>query len=411
MLTADLVKPRLQARGDHLHINMLEPDNTYWQKTATELIHLFQQHKGKTQGAWDAALLDYEGDRTDYEIIRGLAKVISDEGDFQAILMSVDPVILRQRLFQAGPVFQKKDLFFPQTRQNILQELASEYDLKQSDIETLLYADRPSSYVIVDTGPDWTAPDLIQRYNLELARAALYWSDQMTIRIYDSFKDFWRYMKLFKLMFEAQPIDGGYLVQLDGPISPFVQSTTRYGRQFAAFLPALFLCERWQMQASVRPPNLGRHLIYQLDHQVPLVSHFHRSPTYDSRMEADFALEFYAKFGDTRGKWELSREDEVLLLGDTVMIPDFALTHRESGRRILIEIMGFWHPDYLRRKLEKVRAANRDNLLLLVYEGVNLTADKLEDVPAEVLYFAKKPVLKDILAKADDLHQHLIAQA
>ena len=410
MLTADLVKPRLQARGDHLHINMLEPDNTYWQKTATDLIHLFQQHKEKTQAAWDVTLLDYEGDRTDYEIIRGLAKVITDEAVFQAIPMPVDPAILRQRLFQAGPVFQKKDLFFPHTRQDILQALAAEYDLKPSDIETLLYADRPSSYVIASTGPDWEVSDLIQRYNLELARAALYWSDQMTIWIYDSFKDFWRYMKLFKLMFEARPIDGGYLVQLDGPISPFVQSTTRYGRQFAAFLPALFLCERWQMKASVRPPHLGKSLIYQLDNQIPLVSHFKRSPSYDSRLEADFALEFHAKFGDTRGKWELSREDEVLLLGDTVMIPDFALTHRESGQRLLLEIMGFWHPDYLRRKLEKVRAAKRDNLILLVYEGVNLTADKLEDVPAEILYFAKKPVLKDILETADNLHQCLITR-
>jgi predicted nuclease of restriction endonuclease-like RecB superfamily len=70
-----------------------------------------------------------------------------------------------------------------------------------------------------------------------VARAALYWSDQMQVQIYDNFKDFWRYLKLFKLMFWAAPIEGGYTVTLDGPISPFVRATTRYGRQFAAFLP------------------------------------------------------------------------------------------------------------------------------------------------------------------------------
>jgi uncharacterized protein len=80
-----------------------------------------------------------------------------------------------------------------------------------------------------------------------------------------------------------------------------------------------------------------------------------------------------------------------------VMVPDFSITHQQDGRKALIEIVGFWHRDYLKRKLEKVRAAQRRDLLLLVYEGVNLTADKLEDIPAEVLYFKNKPVLKDVM--------------
>jgi hypothetical protein len=65
----------------------------------------------------------------------------------------------------------------------------------------------------------------------------------------------------------------------------------------------------------------------------------------------------------------------------------------------LIEIVGFWHPEYLRRKLEKVRATKRHDLILLVYEGVNLTEEQLQDIPAEVLYFKNKPVLKDVMEK------------
>ena len=122
---------------------------------------------------------------------------------------------------------------------------------------------------------------------------------------------------------------------------------------------------------------------------------------FDSRLEADFAADFVAKFGGERAKWTLTREDEVILLGDTVMIPDFALTHKRDGRRVLIEIVGFWTRDYLRRKVEKVRAAQRRDLLLLVYEGVNLTEDKLEDIPSEVLYFKNKPVLKDVMAAVE----------
>jgi predicted nuclease of restriction endonuclease-like RecB superfamily len=84
-----------------------------------------------------------------------------------------------------------------------------------------------------------------------------------------------------------------------------------------------------------------------------------------------------------------------------VMIPDFAFTHKQDGRRALVEIVGFWHPEYLRRKVEKVRAAGRSDLILLVYEGVNLSAERLRDVPGEVLYFANKPVLKDVLAAVE----------
>jgi hypothetical protein len=48
-----------------------------------------------------------------------------------------------------------------------------------------------------------------------------------------------------------------------------------------------------------------------------------------------------------------------------------------------------------------VRAANRRNLILVVYEGVNLSAEKLRELPAEVISFAKKPVLKDVLAAVE----------
>src|SRR5258708_26789618 len=126
-----------------------------------------------------------------------------------------------------------------------------------------------------------------------------------------------------------------------------------------------------------------------------------RSGLFDSKLEADFAQQFEGKFGEKRGQWLLHREDEVVLIGDTVFIPDFSMTHNKDGRRALVEIVGFWHPDYLRRKIDKVRRAGLDNLVLLVYEGVNLTAEKLVDIPAQVLYFPNKPVLKDVMATVE----------
>jgi len=401
MLTGDLVRPRLTRRGDRLTVDTLRLDDPSWIQTASDLIALWNRHAGGTREVWENAVEDYLGDRVDYITVRGLAKVLTDAADFSALETVSAPEDIRERLFAAGPAFTEADLFHPQTREDRLAALAADLGTTPKAIETALYADRPGENIVADPGPNWTPPELITRYNLELHRGVLYWSNLMEVKIYDTFKDFWRYLKLFKLMFEAHPIDGGYHVVLDGPISPFVRSTTRYGRQFAAFLPALLLCERWSMQANIRMSTFDDELTYRLDHTAQLTSHFTRSGDFDSQMEADFAAEFHEKLGDERGKWQLTREDEVLLLGDTVMIPDFAFTHKEDGRRALVEIVGFWHPDYLKRKLAKVRAVGRDDLILLVYEGVNLTDDKLKDVPGEVLYFATKPIIKHVMGAVE----------
>jgi predicted nuclease of restriction endonuclease-like RecB superfamily len=74
---------------------------------------------------------------------------------------------------------------------------------------------------------------------------------------------------------------------------------------------------------------------------------------------------------------------------------------------VLIEIVGFWHPDYLRRKVEKVRAAHCHHLLLLVYEGVNLSAERLRDVPGEVVYFKHKPVLKEVMGTVEAIAERV----
>lgn len=408
MLTADLVKPRLRQRGSELFIDMLNTNDPHWTHTATELIALFQKHVGQTQAIWDKALEAYEGERTDYFTIRGLAKVLTDAAAFTPRATPLPASQLRERLFAHGPVFTSPHLFHPQTRNDVIQHAATELSIPPEQMEEMLFADRPAAYLLTDTGPEWTPERLIARYNLELARGVLYWANLVQIEVHGGYKDLWKYLKFFKLMFWVKSQQDGYIIDLDGPISPFVSATMRYGRQFGAFLPALLLCDNWRMVASIRSPQVQTMCTYRLDYaSSSLETHFRSSGPFDSRLEADFAREFEEKFGSKRGKWLLTREDEVLVLGDTVMIPDFALTNKESGQRILIELVGFWHPDYLRRKVEKVRAAHCQNLLLLVYEGVNLAAEALQDVPGEVLYFKNKPVLKDVMAVVEKIENNI----
>jgi predicted nuclease of restriction endonuclease-like RecB superfamily len=400
MLTSDLIRPRLRMTSSSICVEQVSEHDPALLQTASDLTMLFRNHTGLPRSSWEKALDAFIGIRIDYCIIRGLAKVLTDAAVFTPRSTPIPPVTLREQAWAAGPVFRTSGLFHPRTRQEVMEQLASPLELPSEDLPTLLYADRQVNYLLTDPGPAWTAEALLARYNLELARGVLYWASHMTIEAASNYKDLWHFMKLFKLMFIGErTTTGGYRIDLDGPISPFVTSTLRYGRQFAAFLPALLLCEQWRMQAQVQPPQSQRFLTYQLDHTCKLQTHFKGSGPFDSRLEADFASTFATKMGDKRGHWLLARESDVLLLGDTVMIPDFVLTdERDENRKVLVEIVGFWHPDYLRRKVEKVKAAQCSHLLLLVSDYLNLTDQSFEGSTSEVLFFHEKPVIKDVMA-------------
>lgn len=274
MLTADLVRPRLQLRGSELFIEMLDEQDACWLQTARDLIALLQGHTGQSQAAWDQALETYVGERLDYVVVRGLAKVLTDAATFSPLATPLPPVQLRERLFARGPVFTTPQLFHPQTRYEVVRSVTDELNISPEQVEAMLFADRPATYLLGDTGPAWTPEGLLARYNLELARGVLYWASRVQIEVHGGYKDLWKYLKLFKLMFWVRSQQDGYLIDLDGPISPFVNATTRYGRQFAAFLPALLLCEQWRMVAAVHAPQTGATAAYQLDHSTSFTDAF-----------------------------------------------------------------------------------------------------------------------------------------
>ena len=410
MLTADLITPRLRWTSTTLTIELLDEQDLRWHQIAGELIALLHNQVGCSFGSWTQALEAYIGDSLNYVVMRGLAKVLSDAATFTPPATHVSPTVIRERLFSYGPVFEARDVFHTQTHSEVVQDAAAELGLSKEEVEAALFADRPSHTILTDAGPPWTPADLLARYNLELTRGVLYWASQLRIDVAGSYKDLWKYLKLFKLMFWAtQEAEGeGYHLELDGPISPFVHATTRYGRAFAAFMPALLLCERWRLAAEVHPPVSFNALTYRLDSSSTLRSHFKRSGEFDSRLESDFAQEFEAKFGGKRGHWLLTRESEVLLLGDTVMIPDFVLVDKQDeSRKILLELVGFWHPNYLKRKVEKVRAAHCQHLLLLVYEGLNLAPDAFQDTESEVIFFPRKPVVREVMEAVEAMAERV----
>jgi len=72
--------------------------------------------------------------------------------------------------------------------------------------------------------------------------------------------------------------------------------------------------------------------------------------------------------------------------GAEVMIPDFAIEHPD-GRRAILEIVGFWTPEYLDAKLEKIRKVEADNFVLAVSEQLDCASEEFGSAADRVLWF------------------------
>jgi len=83
-----------------------------------------------------------------------------------------------------------------------------------------------------------------------------------------------------------------------------------------------------------------------------------------------------------------------------VMIPDFTLRDR-SGREVYLEIVGFWTPEYLSRKIAKVTAARLDNLILAVSKRLALSEAAAKEL--DVLWFAGKLSASAVIERANSL--------
>jgi hypothetical protein len=79
---------------------------------------------------------------------------------------------------------------------------------------------------------------------------------------------------------------------------------------------------------------------------------------FDSSVEHDLYADFtlLSSSGEARG-WELEREPEPILVADTILVPDFALTR--GRRRVYLEIAGYWRPGYRERKARKLALLRR----------------------------------------------------
>lgn len=368
---------------------------------ATDAIVLFLSLQGKTQGEVDEALRVLEGEATDYRVRRGLAHLLMRHFSTFEMQSVMEPEALRERLWLAAAQHPPSAATTEATLRQVARELTHELEREVTPelLQRTLYADLAKNKVLA-TFEEPSPEALLHRYNLAQVQGIFYRATDLVIHAYRNdpgeYKLLFRYLKLFQLLATIEgDVEVGFTLKLDGPASIF-RSTTRYGNKLAMMIPALLHVTKWRLEANLQRRRQDGTLTparYTLDAECGLVTHYPKPQQYDSMLEESFAARWPAST-----PWRLEREVELVPVPGSVMIPDFRIAHPD-GRAYLLEIVGYWRPEYLRKKAWQVQQAQRDDLILAISEGLNLEQAGLRvgDLPVKIVWFKHKLTPKQVL--------------
>ena len=246
-----------------------------------------------------------------------------------------------------------------------------------------MFADLPGERRLRVPAPLPGPQVLAARTNLALAQGLLRLSSEVAIEIYGNARAVIRQVRLRRLLCNVRRAGPeGVRLDVSGPFSLF-RHTTMYGSALASILPLLPWCSRFDLEAHCM--IRGRALSVHLGPGDPIAGG-EPPRAYDSCLEERFARDFARSSLD----WDLVREPEAVPAGEFLVFPDFAVVHRhDRSRRFLLEIVGFWTPDYLLEKLGRLRAMPHVPLVLCIDRGLNCSAGELPP-HARVVWFRKR---------------------
>ena len=252
----------------------------------------------------------------------------------------------------------------PGPRPLVLARVASALNVPPLALDAALFADLPGERLVAELPHGLSPAKLALRANLGLAQGLLFRAALVTIEAEGNARTLVRHAKLGGLICTVTGRAPGGDIRLDvsGPFAVF-RHTLLYGRALGRLVPLLAWCRRFRLRATCVLD--GEPLDLQLGTGDPIFP-ADEPRLYDSRIEARFAREFRRLAPD----WDVLREPEPVAAGASLVFPDFALQHRyDPSRRWLVEIVGFWTPEYLSRKLALYRAAHLANLILCIDEN------------------------------------------
>lgn len=132
----------------------------------------------------------------------------------------------------------------------------------------------------------------------------------------------------------------------------------RFLRSIARFSPREIAFSMGYRKLSVLPQDV----IACLDVETK-----EEETVFDSTVEKDFSEKFSPE------RWQLTRDPFPIIKEDVIFMPDFSLDLKgHVEKRVYLEIIGYWRPEYIKKKREKLSLLVKYNipLILLVDESL-----------------------------------------
>ncbi|MEZ3114537.1 DUF790 family protein [Halobaculum sp. MBLA0147] len=418
MLTKDL--RRISRAGGGYHPQFVGDDDEA-RRLAARVIGVYQGHVGERRRDLEEALETVERETDDFKLVRGFAKLLERSATFET-RAPLPPDRVRRAVFEAAESVGVTD---ETERREALADAADGLGTEPETVERSLYADRDAEQVLADLDADPTPASLCVRYDFALAAASLLDATEVRLRSSDP-AALVSAVKRNGLLYEVYDTsesasESGATgdsadatlstreVVVTGPDALF-RRTRRYGTAFADLLRTVArTATRWELTATV--DDRGRERTLELsDADVPVPSGDPTGePAFDSGVESAFAARFRALEVD----WTLVREPEPLRVdgpdGETrVAVPDFAFVYDHADFRLFFEVMGFWTPEYVEKKLAQFRGLEDVALLVAVDASLGV-GEAVAATGAEVIEYdgtvRPKPVVDVLRRYETDLRE------
>ncbi|VTT86062.1 Hypothetical protein (associated with DNA helicase - Rad25 homolog) [Halorubrum sp. DM2] len=371
---------------------------------AARVLGTFESHVGERRGDLDDALEALEADAAarngDFKLVRGLAALVERECEFET-RAAVPPRRVRRAAFEAAAAV---GVASEAERETAVDRAADALGVEPTVVDDALYADRDVNRVLVDADVRWDPDSLLEQYDLSLAQTALFDATEVRVRSNDP-KRLVSAVKRLRLMYEVRKTPEGRELVVTGPDALFSR-TRRYGTAFARLLRTVAESAEWSLSATV--DDRGRERTMRLsdgDVTVPDVEPV-AEPDFDSGVEADFA----ARFRGLDLDWALVREPEPLETGSSVMIPDFAFDYDHADFRLFFEVMGFWTPEYVEKKLGQLADVEDVDLLVAVDESLGV-GEEIAARDHRVVTYSGTVRVKDVVDVLDEYEAEFVADA
>jgi len=402
MLPSELL--RVKKKGNKIlpSFASLSYENEY---ASSLLIDVYSEHVDKTLRELEEAVREVEDQLEDMDyhpkFIKGLVELLNRAITTERPATTVPPDVARRAVFSVSS--ERGFAITYQDRVEILSEAARRVGVPVEDLVKAFEASYDDSEVIVD----FKAPEpaeLLRQYNLSLLQTLMFKATSMTIianMTGTEAKSLLRTIKRYGLMYMADKEDGLLRIHVDGPASILTQ-TRRYGTRMAKVLPAVLHLKTWRIRAEII--HMDKRYTLEIDERYSdlLPSKPPIEEEFDSLIEEEFMLKFRAfSMG-----WNIVREPEPLVIEGSVFIPDFALS--KDDLKIYLEIVGFWTPSYIEKKLKKL-SNFKDAMIVAVdkklscAKEVSLTLKELSNI--KLVSFEDKLKLSDVLPVLRELEK------